>query len=120
MVNAALRWLSQRHGQVQCPDRQIPLHAVTDRPADDTPRIQIAYDGQIQPTLTGPDIGYIARPFLVWGISREVLVQQIRRNVERVVTVRLSLVFLGRDDLDVVFTHQAANASVPDLQSQLL
>jgi hypothetical protein len=32
MVNAALRRLAQRHGHVQRPDDQIPLHAVTDRP----------------------------------------------------------------------------------------
>jgi hypothetical protein len=52
--------------------------------------------------------------------GREILIQQIGRNVERVVAVSRGLVFLGSDGLDVVLTHQTTYASVPDLQSQLL
>ena len=39
MVNVALGRLSQRHSNVQSPDFQIPLHAVTDRPNDDATRM---------------------------------------------------------------------------------
>ncbi len=38
----------------QRPDGQIALHAVANGPANDTARIQIQYDGEIQPSLTGP------------------------------------------------------------------
>lgn len=65
MVNAAFERLSQCHGHVQRSDRQIPFHAVTDGPTDDAAGIQIEDNGQIQPALTGPDIGYVASPFLI-------------------------------------------------------
>ena len=77
-------------------------------------------DGQIQPPFAGPDIGYVARPLLVWAIRSEILVQQIGRNVRCVVAVSRGLVFLGSDGLDVVLMHQTAYTSVPNLQSQLL
>lgn len=57
MLNAAIRWLAPCH--VQCPDRQTPIYATTDRPrcypigiclqitrGDDSPRIQIEDDGE--------------------------------------------------------------------------
>ena len=116
MVNAALWRLSQCHGHVQRPDRQIPLHTAADGPADNATGIQIKDDSQIQPAFTGPDIGYVARPFLVPTIRREVLSQQVGRNVERVVAVRRGLVFLSPDDLDTVLTHQTTHPPVPDVQ----
>ena len=88
MVNAALRGLAQCHGHVQRPDRQIPLHAITDGPTDDTAGVQIKDDSQIQPAFTGPDIAYVTCPFLVGAISSKVLIQQVGRNVERVVATR--------------------------------
>ena len=48
MVNAALWRLSQCHGHVQRPDRQIPLHTAADGPADNATGIQIKDDSQIQ------------------------------------------------------------------------
>ncbi len=54
VMNAAFGWLAKRHGHVQRPDGQIALHAVTNGPANDTARIQVQYDSQVQPSLTGP------------------------------------------------------------------
>jgi hypothetical protein len=45
MMNAVLEWLSQGYRHVQRPDRQIPLHAVTNGPTDDLTRIQIKDNG---------------------------------------------------------------------------
>ena len=39
--------------------------------------MQIKDDGEIQPTLTGPDVADIARPFLIGPFCREVAVQQV-------------------------------------------
>ena len=47
-------------------------------------------DRQIQPPFTRPDIGDVARPFLVRTIRREILIQKLGRNVERMIAVRPS------------------------------
>ena len=52
--------------------------------------MQIQDDGQIQPTLAGPDIANVSSPLLVWRISGEVSIQQVRCNVELVVAAPLS------------------------------
>ena len=68
MMNTALGWLPQRYRHIQRADRQIPLHTITHGPADDPARIKIDDHSQIEPNLIGPDIGYIASPFLIWAI----------------------------------------------------
>ena len=76
MVDAALwavagtRWPStDRQGiaqqcpeRFQRPDRQVPLHAVADGPADDAAGMQVQDDGEIQPAFARPDVTDIARP----------------------------------------------------------
>ena len=42
------------------------------------------------PTLTGPDVTDIARPFLVGLGSMEVAIQKVRRDVEGVIAIRSS------------------------------
>ena len=69
MMDAALRWPSQRDGHLQSPERQIALHAIAHGPADDTPGMQIQTHGKIEPSLARPDIADVARPFLV-GLIR--------------------------------------------------
>ena len=86
------------------PDRQVAFHAVADRPADDAPGMQVQDDGEIQPPLPGPDIADIARPFLVGPICREVTIQQVRRDVERVVAVRRRFEF-PRSFNDIPFSR---------------
>ena len=78
-----LRRRPQGDGHLQCPNRQVAFHAVADRPADDTPGMQVEDDRQIQPPLAGPDVTDITRPFLVGFLSDEVLLQQVRRDVNR-------------------------------------
>ena len=61
MEDAAPRRGSQGDGHFQRPDRQIALHTIADHPADDAPKMQIEYDGEIQPALTGSNVADIAR-----------------------------------------------------------
>jgi hypothetical protein len=88
--DAAARRGSQGDGYLQRPDRQIALHAVADGPADDAPRMQAQDHSQIQPPLAGPDVADVTRPFLVRPSRREVAIQQVRCDVERVIAVRPS------------------------------
>lgn len=120
MMNARLGWLPQSHSHIQCTDRQIPFHATTGGPADDAPRIQIKDDGQIKPTFTGSNIGCVARPFLIWCICREILIQQIRCNTKSVITIGCDLVFAGSNDLITIFPHQTTDTTVPNPQPQFL
>ena len=102
-------------------------------PADDTPGIQVKNDGQIQPALACPDVGYVSRPFLVRGIhcptvvclqtmrgGREILIQQIGSDVKGMIAVGRSLEFSGPDNLYVIVPHQAPHTPVADLQPQFL
>ena len=61
VMNAAFGRSTKGHSHVQRPDRQVSLHPVTDGPSDDAAGIQIKDHRQIQPALSGPDIGYVAR-----------------------------------------------------------
>ena len=56
VVNAPWRRSAQGDGHVQSPDRQVPLQAVTDSPADYAPGVEVENDGQVQPALPGPDV----------------------------------------------------------------
>ena len=94
VMDAALGWLAERDGHFQRPDRQIPLHAVADSPADDMAGMQIQDHREIQPAFSGPYIAYVARPFLIGLVRFEVPVQQVRCNDKRMVAVRRDLVFL--------------------------
>lgn len=50
--------------------------------------MEVQDSGQINPALVRPDIGYAANPLLVELARSEILLQEIRRDVECVVTVR--------------------------------
>ena len=63
---------------------------------------------------------YITSPFLVRAIRSDILIQQVGRDVERMVAICCGLVFLGPDDLDAVLAHQTAHTPVTDVQPQLL
>lgn len=87
-MDAALWRLPQCHGHVQRPDCQISLHAITDSPTDDTPRIEIDDDSQVEPTFTRPDVGDVSCPFLV------VLSQSFRDWLDWLVRGRCGLLSL--------------------------
>lgn len=120
VMNAARRWPADRDGHVQCPEREILLHAVTDGPSDHASREEINDHNQIHPTFARPDIGDIIRPLLVRPARREVLLQEIRRDIEGVVAVGGALELPTADDLDTVQAHQTAYATLADTKSQLV
>ena len=60
MEQAPLWRLAQAHSHVQCPDRQILLHPVTDRPTDNAAAVQIKDHSEIEPALSRPDIANVS------------------------------------------------------------
>jgi hypothetical protein len=109
----------QGHSHIQRTDRQIAFHPVADGAANDTAGIQVEYDREIQPTFPCPDVGDITSPLLVRGIRREILIQQIRRDIEGVIAVRRDFRFTSSDNLDPVLTHQTADSAMPDWLAQV-
>ena len=94
VVNATLGRLPQRHSHLQRSDRQVVLHPVAHRPANDTPGMQIEDDRQVEPAFSGPHIADVTGPLLVRLICMEIPVQQVWRDVEAVIAVGRHLVFL--------------------------
>ena len=119
MMDAAFRRKSKCDSHVQRPDRKIAFHSIANCPTDNAPGVQIEDHGQIQPAFTHPNIADIACPFLVRRISREVPIQQVRRDVELVIAVGRDLMLTCSQDRDAVLTHQPANTAVPDVQADL-
>ena len=120
VMNAASGWRTERDGHVQGTDRQIVLHPITDSPADNAPGMEVQDNGQIQPTLSRPDIADVASPFLVWYVCGDVTIQQVWGNIELGIAVGCDLVFAGPYDRYAVLTHQPANTAMPHIQADLL
>lgn len=105
-----------RHSHVQRTYCKVTLHTIGDSPTNDPPRVEVQNHGQIQPTLTGPDIADINDPFLVWPIRLKVTVQQVGCDAELVVAVRSNLVFAASDNGFTVLAHRSANTPVVGTQ----
>ena len=75
--------------------------------------------GEVQPSLTCPDIAEVTCPFLVRRISVEVPIRQVWHDVELVIAVGRDLMLTRSHDRDAVLTHQPANTAVPDVQADL-
>ena len=108
VMNAALWWPAQGNRHVEGADRQVFLHLVADRTTYHPAGMQIKYDRQINPALPRPDIGDVAGPFLIGLARREILLQEIWRDVECVVAVCSRFEFMGSDHTNRVFPHQSA------------
>ncbi len=116
-MNAAWWWPSDRDGHVQRPQGEILLHAVADGPSDDAPGEKVNDHGKINPTLPRPDVGDVARPPLVRPARLEVLLQEIRRDVEDVVAVGGGLELPCPHNLDAVLAHQPPHTALANLQT---
>ena len=82
--------------------------------------MQVQNDRQIDPPFARPDIGDVACPLLV-GLARgEVLLQEIRCDVELVVAVRSCLEFMSSDHRNGILPHQTTHPAVPDTHPQLV
>ncbi len=67
-----------------------------------------------QPPTFAHSLRDVSCPLLVWSGCRKILIQQIGRDVERVIAVRSGLIFLGSDNLDAIITHQTATLAEID------
>lgn len=81
MHDQALCWPYPTNGYVQCRHGQIDIMLLAYCPADNLATEQIHYTHQIQPALTGRDIGRIGDPLLIFARCIEVLIEQIRRKI---------------------------------------
>ena len=82
--------------------------------------MQIDHHGQIEPTLTGPDIADVSSPLLVWPVSCKVSVKPIWRDIELLIAIGRCLIFAGSDNAQTVLAHQTANTSMSNRQTDLL
>ena len=57
--------IAEAHRHVECPNRQVLLHPVADRPADDPAAMKIKDNGEVEPAFCRPDIGDIVGRFSV-------------------------------------------------------
>ena len=114
VMDATQWWPSDRDGHVQSPQGEILLHAVADRPSDCAPREKVNNHGKINQTLPRLDGGDVTCPPLVWPARGEVLLQEIRYDVESMVTVGGQLELPAADDADAVLTHQTVDAALTD------
>ena len=62
-------------------------------------------------------LGYVASPFLVRASCREILIQQVGRNVERMVAISRGFIFLRSDDFDAVLAHPLTGRRLGKAQS---
>ncbi len=89
-------------------------------PTDNAATVQIKDDGKVEPTLRGPDIGYIAGPFAVGCVSNKIPLQPVRCNTQPVVAVSRSLVLAGADRLDPIDLHQSPDAALANIEPNFL
>ena len=95
--------------------------------------MQVEDDSEIQPTFLRPDIAdvtgllggrrmlaFAESPLLVRAVCREVSIQQVRRDVEAVISVCGRLELLVSPNLYAILCHQAANAAMTFGQPQIL
>jgi hypothetical protein len=120
VMNASRRWLAQVDGHLKGADREILSHAIAHRPANHTPGIEVENNSKVEPSLAGPDVRDITGPFLVGRTRREVLVEQVRRDVEPMIAVGRCLVFARAHNTNAVIPHQSADTPMTDGEAQLL
>lgn len=97
----------QRHAQGIAD--QVGRHAFAHGPADHPPGIQINDHRQIQPAFFRVQVGDIAHPFLIRSRCREVLLEQVVRNGERVPGVGRGLELPGRFGAQSLPSHRGSN-----------
>src|SRR5436190_15918146 len=70
--------VSPPEGHLQSIYHKLTTQMGCHRPADYSPRVDVEYEGQVEKTLPGIDVGYVRRPDLVRSRCGEVPRQEIR------------------------------------------
>ncbi len=120
VMNAAWGWPSERDGHAHRTQRQVLLHAIADGPPNDAPGEKVNDHGEIYLPLARPDMGDVACPLLVRPARSEVLLQEIRRDVEGVHAVGRALELSASDDLDAILAHKSPDTALADADAQLI
>jgi hypothetical protein len=74
-------------GHDQSAKGQLGAHMIAHGPADHLPGRQIQHGRQVEPALTGWNVRDVGQPDPVRHSCRELLLQQVRRNRQRMATV---------------------------------
>src|SRR6185437_945709 len=88
MADQARLWAANGQSLAECGQGETSIQAITDQPADNAPGEEIHHNSQIQPALSGPDIGDVSAPFLVRACGGKILVDQVGRDRPAVLAVR--------------------------------
>jgi hypothetical protein len=94
MVHEFLRSATSPNGHHLGIGNELRSHVVLHRPADDAPRIQVEYRGDIQSTLCRTDIGKVSHPSLAGAIGLQLAVEHA--NVGNAIQSWLTIVGYGR------------------------
>jgi hypothetical protein len=112
MADEAFGRLLPLRGHHQGGQRQLGTHMVAHRPADDFAGRQVEYGSEIQPSLTGRDVGDVSEPDAIGCPGNELLLQQVRRDRKMVAAVgRTRLEPATRQRADAVAPHQSRDAA---------
>ena len=91
-------------------ENQAALDLVVHRPAHNAPGEQVQDDRQIQPSLCGPEVGYIRRPTGIGRLGFKSTGEQVLCNRHLMVAVGGHDKALGTHGAQVVKAHQACDA----------
>ena len=81
-------WALTLGGHHERGERQLGAHMIAHRPADDLARGEVEDRGEVEPSLSGGDVGDVRQPDGVRRRCRERLLQQVRRDRKVVAAVR--------------------------------
>ena len=88
---------------------ELSGHGVAHRPSDRTAREQVDHDGDIEPSLSGPDVGEVCDPPLVGRLGGELAVENVVGN-DRPQTIVLGQATTSRTRPQALHTHQPFDA----------
>src|SRR4051794_4363928 len=99
-------------GHHHCGQRQLGAHMVAHGPADDLAGRQVEDGRQVQPSLTGRDVGNVGQPDAVRCRCDELLLQQVGCDRQRVAAVSGAWPELATGErANTVTTHQPRDAA---------
>lgn len=114
MADQTRRWTPSVQGHSQGAQSKVHFQSIADGPADNAPCVEVNDDGKIQTAFCGPDVGDIRRPFQVGSISREVLIQQFRRNGLGMLGIGCPLEAAPLPGDQIILTYQSRDAAAAD------
>src|SRR5436305_1387883 len=112
--------VSPPEGHLQSIYHKLTTQMGCHRPADYSPRVDVEYEGQVEKTLPGIDVGYVRRPDLVRSRCGEVPLQEIRSGCGVKIAAGGSLPTAADTAPQTRLAHQSGNPLARATHSQSL